>query len=33
MLSQDEIDKVNEKRGAVPGSAYIGNLVLEDLKK
>jgi hypothetical protein len=33
MLSEDEIDKLNEKRGAIPGSAYIRNLVLEDLKK
>jgi hypothetical protein len=33
MLSQDEVDQVNEKRGAIPGSAYIRQLVLEDLKK
>jgi hypothetical protein len=33
MLSQDEIDQVNARRGAVPGSAYVRNLVLEDLKK
>jgi hypothetical protein len=33
LFSEDEVERMNEKRGAVPGSAYIRQLVLEDLKK
>jgi hypothetical protein len=33
MFSEDEVERMNEKRGAIPGSAYIRQLVLEDLKK
>ena len=33
MLAKDEIDKINELRGAVPASAYVRNILLENLKK
>jgi hypothetical protein len=33
MLAQDEIAKMNELRGAVPASAFVRNILLENLKK
>jgi hypothetical protein len=32
MLSEDEVERMNKKRGPVPASAYIRNLVLVDSK-
>jgi hypothetical protein len=33
MLAQDEIDRINEMRGAVPASAFVRSILLENLKK
>jgi hypothetical protein len=33
MLAPDDIDKINELRGAVPASAFVRSILLENLKK